>query len=715
MADITYDDAIAALKAADASGNTEDAKQLAIIANRIKFQSTPGGAAVGNPNMQAQGERAINRTPSNVLEDIGGAGVTGGLLGYAAPEILQGIGGAVRQIPYPVAQTVGGGIATAGQLLQGYRGQSALTGALSGIASETAGQIADATAFGKEHPALGEAARFFGGGLTGDTLALGKLAVQKYLVTPSLGLISKMKKEIAKSALEKLDSAPQKLTEQERQFIDEQITALRGGVKTDQPLENVGALMGQQGQNLMDDADKRMISALQQQSQVGPIGGFGGKTNADIGTRLRDVITTRNQAALDARAQQFAQNEKARDVVVNQMEQRGRFVTQTPAYESLIKDIQEELKPGVRSPSIQAGLQKILNELQNPEKDVFGQNKPISFQALDDVRRKLGDAFRGKPAEGYDALTTKQAKDLYQKVSDVQKQYAGPIQSKLLEDYHLQTQGMEPFTSKIGKKATALDQFRSEQYATDASSLPSTYFKTRASVQALKELTGSNATVATAALEHADKELAGKNAEQVRDWMTKNGEWLSEVRPVQMLVNKYATKLEDAERSLRNAEDFAKQAAKDNTLLTRNALPAQRAVDLIKSGNVELWDKVTPAIVQSPQAKSQMVQAVRQVVADQGTSQGTLDLFNRNIRPFLEKAKIASPQEMDFIAQRLENIKNMNMPEKQKLGLARTFLLNATGSWAASAASRAVFDPSIPSVNMIPNYPETLRPQSQQQ
>ncbi len=123
-------------------------------------------------------------------------------------------------------------------------------------------------------------------------------------------------------------------------------------------------------------------------------------------------------------------------------------------------------------------------------------------------------------------------------------------------------------------------------------------------------------------------------------------------------------------------------------MLIGKRLPAQRAIDLIRSGDADLWSKVTPVIAKSPQAKSEMVNAVRQVVASQAESNSTLDLFSRNIRPFLEKSNIAGKGEMDFIEKKLRDIQTMNIPEKEKLGMAKRILLNATSAWSASAIAR---------------------------
>lgn len=645
------------------------------------FTSTPGGAAVGNPALAKYGDKVLR--PDSVQTDplaaIGGAAATGGVLGAFGKEIMTGAGNVIGSFPYPAARTVGGALKAAGESL-GAAGRiaPAVAGAISGGAGETAGQLVEA-AGGGAVPA--EAARIVAGGLTPETLTLGKQVLQKYILTPALSLGSKVKKEAAIALLEKIEGAPQSITQKELEFLNQQITELRGpGGKTDAPLESVGSIMGAEGQRLMKASELQTARALLEQGRVGGVGSMGGTTPelSDIGSTLRTTITKRHSDALEARSAEFKKTMAERDVAVQTREAHGQFVTQVPEYQQMIEGIKAQLGQGKRAGSVQAGLQRILDDIGDAP----------TFQALDDVRRKLGDAFRGKPSEGYDAIGEHAAKDLYAKVSQIQKKFAGPAQEKLLDDYAGSTAGLEVFSSKYGKKTTALDQYRDEQFATDAAQLPRTYFKTKAGVQALKDLTGDVAQVNAAAIAYTDKELAGKDAAGVRQWMSKNADWLSEVSPVRSLVEKYSTRLEAAERSMRNAQEFAAAAARDSQLLTRNALPAQRAVDLIKSGDTELWSKVAPVIAKSPQAKQQMVQAVRQVIADQATAKSTTDLFQRNIRPFLEKSGIASADEMNFIAQKLANIQEMKIPEQEKLGIARRIIMQSSAGWIASASGR---------------------------
>lgn len=656
-----------------------DRDELAALRRMAELEAkasggTPGGAAIVNPNLRRQGDKALRGlNPSEtMLADIGGATAISAGAAAIAPELLNAAAAGVGAFPATAPlraplNFMSNAIRAAG------RPAAAASGAIGGAMGETAGQVMDAAGAG---PTAAEISRFVAGGVGPDVAKAGLWLVKNKGGLPAIT-----------NYLRELTGKEVKLSEAQTKFLNDQMAELRGGGKTDQPLEAVGSIMGRQGQDLLDTADQQMIAALREGSQVGKPGAFGGKENADIGGRLRDTITSRNQAAIDARSRQFKDTEAIRDLNVANRENAGSTIDKSPEYTDLLNLIRGELVGGQRAPSVQAGYQKILSEIEN--KNEVGA---VSFKSIDDVRRKLGDAFRGKPAEGYDAIGESAAKDLYSKISNLQKKYAGPAQEKLLDDYHSATEGMQVFSSKMGKKATALDQFRPEQYATDPSTLPSTYFKTRASVQALKELTGSNKEVAVAALEHADKELAGKTGPQVRDWMTKNAEWLAEVRPVQGLVNKYATRLEASERSMKNAQDFAKQVSGptgDAALLTRQSLPAQRAVDLIKLGDTKLWELVTPAIMQSPQAKTQMMGAVRQVLGDQATSKGTVDLFSRNIRPFLEQSRIATTAELDGIAATLNKIQEMKVPEPEKLGIYKRVLLNSINAMGASATARA--------------------------
>ena len=683
----------------------EELELLSLEREKSGFASTPGGAAVGNPNIERFGRGSVRPDAiMDALTAIGGSTALGGAAGAFSKEILGGAGNVLGALPYPATRTIGNFLKGASQTIgAGGRTIPAISGAMSGAGSETAGQVAEAAGAG---PITAEVARVAGGGGIPETANAAKWVMEKYVTKPALSLASHIKKLTARTILDKInDGTPLSATEQK--FVDSQISELRGPQgKTDAPLERVGSIMGDEGQRLLNEAELKMVNAVRGAGSVGGVTGYPAVSRelSDIGGDLRSSIVKRNEGLLSARKSEYAKNEKARDAIVSQREGAGQFVNSLPEYQSVVDSLKEQLKPGARSESVQSGIKRVLADIESfsitptssklsGEGDFLVSSPPVrgqmSFQALDDVRRKLGDAFRGKPAEGYEAIGENMTRELYGKVSEIQKRFAGQPQAALLDDYAARTEGLQQFRSRAGKKATALDLYDESKFTTDAATLPSEYFKTRGSVQALKELTGNEKQVAAAALEYANKELSGKDAAAVRKWLGNNSDWVTEVPQVRLLVDRYANRLEAAERAVKNAHDFAAQAAKDSNILVGKSLPAQRAVDLIKSGDTELWGLVIPAISKSPQAKAQMVSAVRQVMADQATSKSTLSMFSRSVRPFLERSGIASSDELNFIAKKLDDIQKMNIPEPERLGMAKRLVLNAAGGWASSAAARA--------------------------
>lgn len=680
---------------------------------KSSFGSTQGGAALGNPNIQRQGERSLRSAPDTVLETgakIGGAGLMGGIAGAFAPELLMGAGGLAAAIPggQPLAPWLIG----AGQTLRGARAASAAAGVLSGLGSETVGQIADVTQVGKEHPILvGEGARLLAGGFTPETARFAKQVLEKYAVTPAMNIWAKYKHEAVKSILEKFQTNPGSLSEQERRFIEGEISALRGGPKTDVPLQAVGDSMEEAGARGIVQGARATTAAEQQAAGIGKVAPIPERQLADIGGNLRSAIVARNEGYAGARQTTYKANEAARDAIVSAREGKGSYVNDLPEYQKIIQSLQSQLDNSEamkRSPDVQRSIQKVLNELQSSEiipgekklvqsglnldlQELPGKPKPTSFQAIDDVRRKLGEVFKGKPAEGYEALNDARGKELYAQLSDLQKKFAGGEngpQAKLLHEYALGSEALAPFRSKMGRKATALDLYDESKFATDPSSLPSAYFKTRASVQQLKELTGNSGLVNKAALEYVNNELKDSTAAEARAWAGKNAEWLKELPIAQRLVDQYAGKLEVSERATKQAAAFAAEAASTNTALTKS-FPKERIVNLVQNGTAEQWAKAGPAIASVPEGKANVLSAVRQTIAD---SPLRPDDFARRIRPALEQSRLADKASLDMIETRLKNIAEKNIPEPERLAATKRIILQALAGYSAGGMARGAVE-----------------------
>jgi hypothetical protein len=299
--------------------------------------------------------------------------------------------------------------------------------------------------------------------------------------------------------------------------------------------------------------------------------------------------------------------------------------------------------------------------------------------------------FRGKPPEGYAAIGASDARKYYAQISEIQKKYVGEeLQTKLLDDYARGKEGLEPFISAKGRKATALDRYDDSQFVTDASKLPDTYFKTREGVQALKELTGNPALVNKAAQEYVNKKLEGATSEQTTKFLRDNASWLEkEVPLVRNMIAAHADKLAVAERGVRQATAFADEAASTNAALIGKRYPADRVRNLVQNGNMDLWEKAGPAIAASQEGKANVLSAVRQVLADKPM---TPDQFSRQLRPALKGAGLADDSALDMIQNKLQAIREMKISEAEKLGIYRRTVLQAISGYTASGIARGAVE-----------------------
>lgn len=674
--------------------------ELLSLEREKAFSSTQGGAAIGNPNIQRQGDlRKRDFGTEEPFMEIGGAAGIGAVLGGASSEILRGAGNVVGSMPYPAARTIGGAMTAAGDLLKaGGRAGPAIAGAISGASSETAGQFAEATG---ASPAVAEGARI-AGGFGGAGTAEGAARVLKaYLLTPSLTVMAKARKMAMKAIVAKIDtSGVESLTDKERAFVDSVTKELRGAQKSDDSLNAVSGAIDNYNADRSLTAIQGVGNAQSAISSVDRVAPIPPVTLSDTGEKLRTVINTRNAKAKEVNDALYKANETERDRLVSAKEAAGEFVNKLPEFKAMVRDLKASSKDGVRSPDVQKTYGHILAQIGSAEPNQldkalaqFGapaaEGKQLTFQALDDVRRSLGEVFRGKPPEGYAAISASDARKYYAQISEIQKKYAGESQAKLLDDYARGKEGLEPFISARGRKATALDRYDEKQFATDASKLPDAYFSSRAGVRSLKQLTGDEALVNTAATEYINTKLEGATAKQANEFMVKNREWLAEVPRARQMIESYATKMAAAERGLLQAEEFAKTVASEGAALSGKRFPADRVRNLVQSGNAELWQKAGPAIASSPDGKANILSAVRQIIADKPMS---VDAFNRTLRPALKSSGLADDAALSLIEKKLVDIEQMRLPEKQKLSMMKRIALNATAGYTAGGMARGAVE-----------------------
>ena len=486
------------------------------------------------------------------------------------------------------------------------------------------------------------------------------------------------------------------------------------------------------------------------------------KRLSDVGNTLRDIISRRfSQDALD-RSDEYIKQKAIRDAAVATKESQGIYVDSTPEYKELIKDLTNKLLIGrqpltkktadVTEPGVESAYRKIYDAIKNkrvmiegsPDKvasyveqlrasgipvrqgtnpktgePVFYREYKTSFDAMDDVRRKLGDAAFGKEAEGYEALGQKIAEKYYAKISNLQSKFAGESHDVLQSNYEIASRLLDKYRAKRGAKATALDKYDAEKYKTDAKSLPSDFFNSQQSVADLIQLVGDRNIVVKEASDYLAGQLRGlKDANAVRQWINspKNADWLKALPEVKQKAESYVANLQRAEAfaertgsagkkiaqrgklaateegqiekvATKEASRITKEAeAQVNRLIGTKEAPLQ-IKNMLLSGDRATWDAIAPVLGRTDEGKALLADAISQVMADRATTgvRTAGMTFRDAVAPALKRTGLMPEAQINRLQSQLDEIARMALPQEQKLTFAQRVIRNAIMSYVAPA------------------------------
>lgn len=600
-------------------------------------QLLPGGAVV----MDRAQSKYLKAPPAaaQVLQDVGGAAITGGVGGAFGPQILKGAGALATGSGLAPLRPVGAALTMLGQGAQtaGPAARTA-TGFASGAASEIAGKAVEEQGGGA---VAAEAARFAAGAVGPDIARLTSNFTVRVLSSIIPGshterAASIIAKDIAKKLQETTGRA---LTVSEQQNIDNMVALYRGapqsewekiantiGTELDRGAtairragESEAAFVQRKAEsgaadltkrattslaetnanaarlhneasrslNAAEDAARAEIEAAKQsgiplartaeytetlkqnilQKGKATIAGVGNpaKEVTDIGNELRTAATAREDALRTAASKAYTKTQAEVLAQVAKLENANIRVDSLPAYKALVADLRSQLLPGKHSEEVATAYRKILTQITSAEPKPLGAlaqmqqelsgaatsaPAPVSFQAIDDARRMLGEAFRGQPAEGYAAIGEAAMKKYYPMLSKVQKDFAGEKQAQLLDDYATSRPGLEVFISKAGKKITGIDPKTKEQFLTDPASIPSTFFSTPTQFNNLVNMVGSRDLAIKAARDYAANQLSAKQtSKEIETWMTTNRDFLKSVPEVRDAVLQHKNAMATSERA----------------------------------------------------------------------------------------------------------------------------------------------------------------------
>jgi hypothetical protein len=240
-------------------------------------------------------------------------------------------------------------------------------------------------------------------------------------------------------------------------------------------------------------AAKATVKAQPPAPNVGQI-----KTLSERGAPVRDATVAARSKIYENQVAQDKVLRDAADLVVADNEAAGKFINDMPSAKGLFDEVSGRLKPDPATSPTATSLptpeeSKVLTAVQSalkdrtveltpaearaaveagfevkrvpmgPQGDVPAQADQVryvrtfktSFEALDNLRRRLGESFNGVPT-GFEGIPNHLARDMYGKVSRVLDDYVGSARAEVQANWKNGLQALEPFdNTRIGKTLTA--------------------------------------------------------------------------------------------------------------------------------------------------------------------------------------------------------------------------------------------------------------------
>jgi hypothetical protein len=207
-----------------------------------------------------------------------------------------------------------------------------------------------------------------------------------------------------------------------------------------------------------------------------------------------------------------------------------------------------------------------------------------TYEAVDNLRRRFGDAFHGKDATGFEGVPEALIKDTYGKIRNIQKNYVGEdLYNPLQESYANYTKQLAPYNeTQIGKSISGT-QGSTEIPNLTASQVPGSVLSKGAGGFKQVEALGGNPTKAladeVATAFYNPKTNAPRSSEEVRALLhnTNLGSAVRGNPEIQAAVNRHLTQLQDAEMAGVRAEDFGKRAADLTAKVQKSTAEAEKS------------------------------------------------------------------------------------------------------------------------------------------
>lgn len=290
----------------------------------------------------------------------------------------------------------------------------------------------------------------------------------------------------------------------------------------------------------IDNLIQRRNSALAESERVTQEAGqgfaqFGERvTLSPIGQEARNAANTRLEQLKNNRRQQVKSDLDAIEAIV--ASKTGQSAGAVPAaadFETLIKTkVGAGAVPGQVDPQREPMLKRLLADVTGKQEKVneagqtFVVQTPVSFNSLEEIRRRLRDRSYGGD-EGFAAISSIEAGDLAKAVEAMQRQFVGDeVFGRYLNNYAQASKPINQFNTLQGKVLTAQTPF-GERFISDPAQIPSRLFSSQESVKTFTDLVGGDqALVNNLATKYLNDQMRGGTAQDVARTIDSNRDWL---------------------------------------------------------------------------------------------------------------------------------------------------------------------------------------------
>jgi hypothetical protein len=258
-------------------------------------------------------------------------------------------------------------------------------------------------------------------------------------------------------------------------------------------------------------------------------------TLSPIGQEARNIANPRLQSLLETRRNQVKDDLQAVESAV--AAKGNASASDVPSAQQFSDIITSKLglggKAGQVDPERMPALKRLkkdvlgIQESVDDQGNVFEIKRPVSFNTLEEIRRRLRDRSYGD-VEGLPAISKIEAGELADAVEQMQRDFVGgQVFGKYLSNYAQASKPINEFYTRLGRLLTEQTPF-GERFVSDSAKIPARIFDSQESVNTFTSLIGGDqAAVNQLAVKYLNDQMRGGTAQDVARTIDNNRDWLA--------------------------------------------------------------------------------------------------------------------------------------------------------------------------------------------